>query len=157
MDRNGNRSRSLLAVAAVAVTLAAAGCGMMERVTGGGGPTPMAQQGARITLSGAEEVPPAATRGTGAGTILVGEDRTVSGSVRTTGFNATMAHIHLAPRGANGPVIVPLTRSGEDTWTVPSGAKLTDAQYQAYKAGNLYVNVHSAQYPGGEVRGQIQP
>ena len=68
-----------------------------------------------------------------------------------------MAHIHLAPRGANGPVIVPLTSSGEGAWSVPPGAKLTEEQFRAYKAGNLYVNVHSAQYPAGEVRGQIKP
>ena len=34
--------------------------------------------------------------------------------------------------------------------------KPTDAQYESFKAGNLYVNVHSAAYPGGEVRGQLQ-
>ena len=40
---------------------------------------------------------------------------------------------------------------------VVAGAKLTDDQYAAYKAGNLYVNVHSAANKGGEVRGQIKP
>jgi hypothetical protein len=40
---------------------------------------------------------------------------------------------------------------------VPEGAKLTDAQYESYKAGNLYYNIHSAAYKGGEVRGQIKP
>jgi hypothetical protein len=38
----------------------------------------------------------------------------------------------------------------------PAGAKLTDAQYAAYKAGNLYVNVHSAKNPGGEIRAQLK-
>jgi hypothetical protein len=40
---------------------------------------------------------------------------------------------------------------------VPEGAKLTDAQMEAYKKGDLYVNVHTARHRGGEVRAQIVP
>jgi hypothetical protein len=54
-------------------------------------------------------------------------------------------------------VIIPLTKSGDGTWSVPAGAKLTDAQYAAFKAGDLYVNVHSAANKGGEIRGQLKP
>jgi hypothetical protein len=54
-------------------------------------------------------------------------------------------------------VIVPLTKTGDSTWSVPAGAKLTEAQYAAYKAGNLYVNVHSPTNKGGEVRAQLKP
>jgi hypothetical protein len=67
-----------------------------------------------------------------------------------------MAHIHQGAKGQNGPVIVPLTKNG-DTYSVPEGRKLTPAQVQAWKAGNLYVNVHTAANKGGEVRGQINP
>ena len=74
----------------------------------------------------------------------------------TSGIAATAAHIHIAPAGQNGPVIVPFTKSG-DAWVAASGAKLTEAQFTAYKAGNLYVNVHSAANPGGEIRAQIRP
>jgi hypothetical protein len=109
-----------------------------------------------VKLSGAEEVPPAQTAGSGSGSIRILEDGSVSGSVSTTGVAGTMAHIHQGARGTNGPVIVPLTKSG-DTYTVPAGAKLNSAQMQAFKAGNLYVNVHSDKYKGGEVRGQLQP
>jgi hypothetical protein len=80
----------------------------------------------------------------------------VSGSVTTTGVEGTMAHIHQAAKGQNGPIIIPLTKSG-DTYTVPAGAKLNDAQMKAFKEGNLYVNVHTARNKGGEVRGQLQP
>ena len=59
-------------------------------------------------------------------------------------------------KGRNGPVIVPLTKNG-DTYSVPAGRKLTAAQLQAFKAGNTYVNVHTARHKGGEVRGQLTP
>jgi hypothetical protein len=67
-----------------------------------------------------------------------------------------MAHIHQGAKGVNGPVIIPLAKNG-DTYTVPEGKKLTQAQMDALKAGNLYVNVHSNEYKGGEVRAQLQP
>ena len=109
-----------------------------------------------VTLSGAEEVPPVSTAARGSGSFTIGADGAVSGSVTTTGVQGTMAHIHIAAKGQNGPVIVPLTKSG-DTYSAPAGAKLNDAQMAAYKAGNLYVNVHSAANKGGEVRAQLQP
>jgi hypothetical protein len=109
-----------------------------------------------VKLSPAEEVPPASSSATGSGSIRVAEDGSVSGSVSTTGVQGTMAHIHQGAKGANGPVIVPLTKSG-DTYTVPAGAKLNASQMQALKAGGLYVNVHSDKYKGGEIRGQLTP
>jgi hypothetical protein len=59
--------------------------------------------------------------------------------------------------GQNGPVITPLIRTGENVWSVQPGVKLTDAYYEAFKAGHLYVNVHSDAYKGGEIRGQLRP
>jgi hypothetical protein len=112
---------------------------------------------AKVTLSGSQEVPPVTTSATGSGTITVAADQSISGSIKTTGVKATAAHIHVAGPGANGPVIVPLTKQGEDGWTVGPGAKLQDAHFQAFKDGNLYVNVHSAANPNGEIRGQIKP
>jgi hypothetical protein len=109
-----------------------------------------------VKLSGAEEVPPVSASGSGSGTIRVNSDGTVSGSVNTTGVEGTMAHIHQGAKGQNGPVIIPLTKSG-DTYTVPAGAKLNDAQMKAFQSGGLYVNVHTAKNKGGEVRGQLQP
>ena len=66
-----------------------------------------------------------------------------------------MAHIHRGAKGTNGPVIVPLDKNG-DTYSVPAGRKLTAEQMKDLKAGNLYVNVHTAKNKGGEVRGQLQ-
>jgi hypothetical protein len=109
-----------------------------------------------VKLSGAEEVPPVSTSATGSGSIRVAEDGSVSGSITTTGVQGTMAHIHQGAKGANGPVIVPLTKNG-DTYTVPAGAKLNAAQMSALKSGGLYVNVHSAANKGGEIRAQLNP
>lgn len=110
-----------------------------------------------VTLSGAQEVPPVTTSASGTGTISVGADKAVGGSIMVKGINATAAHIHEAPKGKNGPVIVPLTKSGDNTFSVAAGAKLTDAQMKALEAGDLYVNVHSAANPDGEIRAQLTP
>jgi len=116
-----------------------------------------APSGSNVMLDGKQEVPPVNTAATGSGTITVLMDHSVSGTVTTTGVAGTAAHIHLAAKGASGPVIVPLNKTGDNTWAVPPGIRFNDTQYEAYKLGNLYVNVHSAAHPGGEIRGQIMP
>jgi hypothetical protein len=115
------------------------------------------QQGIKVTLSGDQEVPPVKTSATGSATFVISADKSVSGSVITSGIEATAAHIHQAAKGVNGPVIVPLTKTANNTWSTSAGAKLTDAQYASYLAGNLYVNVHSAANKGGEIRAQLPP
>ena len=137
-------TRAVLSGVVAAGIIALAGCAGME--SGGG----------KLTLSGTQEVPPVSTMGSGSGTIVVNSDKSVSGSVTVSGFTATAAHIHSGAAGQNGPVVIPLTQNGT-TFSVPAGAKLTDAQYDLYKAGNLYVNVHSAANKGGEIRAQLKP
>ncbi|MBI3375302.1 MAG: CHRD domain-containing protein [Betaproteobacteria bacterium] len=114
-------------------------------------------QSVNVTLSGSEEVPPVATSAKGSGTINIAADKSVSGSVTTMGLGGVAAHIHQGARGKNGPVSVGLVKTGDNVWSVPAGAKLTDAQYDAFKAGELYVNVHTPANKGGEIRGQLQP
>nr|WP_198980050.1 CHRD domain-containing protein [Herbaspirillum sp. ASV7] len=121
------------------------------------GPALAMAQTANVELKGSNEVPANTSAATGSGSISVAADKTVSGSITTTGIEGRVAHIHTGAAGANGPVIVPLTKNGDNGWTVPAGAKLTDEQYAAYMAGTLYVNVHSAAHPGGEIRAQLQP
>lgn len=111
----------------------------------------------KVMLSGDQEVPAVMTKAAGSGTITIHADKSVSGSVTTTGVVATMAHIHHAPPGKAGPVIIPMVKSGEATWSVVPGAKLSDEQFAAYKAGELYVNVHSMENKPGEIRGQLKP
>jgi hypothetical protein len=111
----------------------------------------------QVKLTGAEEVPPVSSPATGTGTIKVNDDMTVSGSVTTKGIEGVAAHIHAGAAGKNGPPVIPLEQKSPGVWSVPAGAKLTPDQYKAFKAGELYVNVHSAAHQGGEIRGQLKP
>jgi hypothetical protein len=111
----------------------------------------------KISLGGAQEVPPVSTMAAGNGVLTINKDMSVSGGIATTGVAGTMAHIHVGKAGANGPVAVTLARNGDNGWVAPPGAMLTEAQYKAYLAGELYVNVHSEAHKGGEIRGQLTP
>jgi hypothetical protein len=139
--------RLCLTVALATATVLIAGCSGMGMKDG------MSMNKAPLALTGAQEVPPVSTTATGQSTVRVADDKSVSGSITTTGIVATVAHVHISKAvGTNGPVIIPLTKTADNVFTVPDGAKLSDDQYAAYKAGLLYVNVHSAAYPGGEIR-----
>ena len=110
----------------------------------------------KVTLVGDQEVPPVKSAGVGTGMINVGADMSVRGSVTTTGITGTAAHIHEGATGNNGPVVIALTKNG-NTYAVPAGAMLTGEQFASVLAGNLYVNVHTAANPDGELRGQLVP
>jgi len=118
---------------------------------------PVAADDLKIKLSGAMEVPPVSTMAAGDGTITIKPDMSVSGKVMTSGLAGSMAHIHIGKTGSNGPVIITLAKSGDNGWIVPEGSKLSEAEYKAYQAGELYVNVHSADHKPGEIRGQLMP
>lgn len=66
---------------------------------------------------------------------------------------ATAAHIHMAPKGKAGPIVVPLC--GPCTSGQTGTATLTTADLTAFKKHQLYVNVHTAKNPAGEIRGQL--
>lgn len=108
-----------------------------------------------LALTGGAEVPPVNTSASGTANITIMPDYKVSGTVKISGFVPTMAHIHEAAAGKNGPPIITLTKTADDSFAVPADAKLNEAQFKSYEAGNLYVNVHSATNPGGEIRGQL--
>ncbi len=111
-----------------------------------------------VSLSGDQEVPSVQSAATGKGKITIGADKSVTGKITTTGLQGTMAHIHMGPEpGKNGPPIITLEKGADGTWSVPSGSKLTDDQYAAFKKGDLYVNVHSAEHKGGEIRAPLKP
>ena len=111
----------------------------------------------RLALSGAQEVPAVITSATGKASIEVSDDRSVTGGVSTSGIDATAAHIHVAEVGKNGPVVITLVKDGAQGWLVPADSTLSDAEYAHYKAGALYINVHSVAHSKGEIRAQLKP
>jgi hypothetical protein len=111
----------------------------------------------KVSLSGSEETPPVTTSATATGVIKITKDKSVSGSLKTTGIDGTVAHIHVGAPGASGPPIITLEKGADGVWSVPAGSKLTDEQYASFKAGDLYVNVHSAEHKPGEIRAQLKP
>ncbi|CAN5745745.1 hypothetical protein BH11GEM1_BH11GEM1_30470 [soil metagenome] len=135
-------------------------------VAGGTSPAPAAMYGAALT--GAREVPAAVTPATGtAGFLLTGT--IVTYTVTTTGFSSplTVGHVHLGGVGETGPVIVPFSIMAQSgivaTGVVDVGVPVTfgnitisgDSLLHLFENGKAYVNLHTAGFPGGEIRGQV--
>lgn len=113
----------------------------------------------KTMLSPSTEVPPKDFKGLGEATAkLDTTTKKLTYKVSWKGLSgpATMAHFHgPAEAGANAGVIVPL---GNDPKSPISGsATLTDDQVKDFMDGKVYVNVHTAANPGGEIRGQMAP
>jgi hypothetical protein len=106
------------------------------------------------------EVPPNTTTGTGSATVtLDSATNKLTWNVTFSGLSgpATAAHIHgPAPVGKNAGVLYWLSTKGKPATSPLSGsATLTAAQVTDLMSGLLYVNVHTAANPGGEIRGQL--
>jgi outer membrane protein OmpA-like peptidoglycan-associated protein len=132
-------------------------CAFVVLVVGG-----CAMSGTRETvpveLSGHYAVPnEVRTSATGTASIEVTSRGEVGGSVWVQNVAATAVEIGEGPVGEQGTVVASLIRVSDNTWTVPSGVRLTRAQYEGFMAGKLYVNVRSGTYSEGEIRGQITP
>jgi hypothetical protein len=148
MSANMGRRKLVTAMAVVAAVTVFGACTTMGQMAGSNTQT--------LTLTGANEVPPVTTSATGTATVTINPDRSVAVKVNVSGMTATASHIHEGAPGTNGPVIVPFTKTGDNTFASSEGAKLTESQYASYKAGTLYVNVHSAAHPIGEIRAPIK-
>jgi len=112
----------------------------------------------KADLSGASEVPPVTTQGKGNATAsLDTTTKTLTWTVDYSGLSGpvTAAHIHgPAAAGVNAGVLVPLGTNLANP--IKGSATLTDAQVSDLEAGRTYVNVHTAENKGGEIRGQLQ-
>ena len=116
----------------------------------------------KVSLSGAQSVPPLETSGTGTADLTYDPaTRVVTWNVTYSGLSsaATMAHFHgPAKQGENGPVVIWLTTQGSPPANPITGkATLTPEQAQQFAAGLWYVNLHSQSHPAGEIRGQVIP
>jgi CHRD domain len=137
-------ARRLSQLCSVGIALGICGCALLF-------PKP------NVMLSGQEQVPAVATTGFGMGRIAVNKDRKVSGSIKITGVEVTAAHIHMGAVGKIGPPIVTLNKTSSAVWAVPIDTAFSSSQMSSYLAGELYINVHSTKYKGGEIRGQLRP
>jgi len=107
------------------------------------------------SLDGKQETPPNESTATGGG-ILAFDSASgrLAGFVVSSGIQATVAHVHAAPRGTAGGILVPLV-GGPGAFFVPDGASLPADNTADFGAGNLYYNLHSTAFPEGEIRGQL--
>ena len=107
------------------------------------------------TLTAAQEVPPNTSTATGTSTLIYNpNNRTFNATTTYTGLSSavTAGHIHKGAVGVSGPPIFPFT-----TLTSPiyyTSGMITTEQAADLNAGLYYVNIHSATYPEGEIRGQ---
>jgi hypothetical protein len=130
----------------------------------GGGVQPFQ---ANAQLSGAAEVPPVATAGYGSFSLESSNNSSASYSLSAFGLGSafTAAHIHCGAAGVNGPVVVPLNLGngsfGSGDIQQPAGGNCATPIYDiedlkmAIQNGHIYVNVHTTNYPNGEIRGQV--
>ena len=100
---------------------------------------------------------------------LVGLDLDGTQTPMDSGDNVTAMHFHFAPPGTNGGVVFGLISPNHDVddlvidpgaGTLVGAWENTDvnplsAQLANLNAGNLYLNVHTTTFPGGEIRGQV--
>ena len=111
----------------------------------------------QATLNAATEVPAKASGGTGkVDASLDTQTHLLTYSIDYSGLTgpATMAHFHgPAKPGANAGVAVPLSLPLDSP--IKGSATLTEAQQKQLLDGLMYVNVHTAANPGGEIRGQV--
>lgn len=108
----------------------------------------------KASLSGANEQVPNPSTAIGSAIIQFNTTtKILTLSLTHTLAAATGGHIHKGAAGTSGPVEFPLQGLvSPATFTSPA---LTAAQEADLNAGIYYINLHSAAYPGGEIRGQI--
>lgn len=115
----------------------------------------------RAFLSGANEVSPVFTTGSGSVDLaLSGDQLTIEGTFEGLSAPFTGAHIHGGFTGENGDVVVPLNPTLNDNDTAGEfneTVTLTTDQVDSLRARGMYINIHSDNYPSGELRGQILP
>jgi hypothetical protein len=115
-----------------------------------------------VALSGAQQVPPVQTAGTGTADLTYDPaTQVVTWSITYSGLSspATMAHFHgPAGPGKNAAVLIWLTKKGAAVASPITGkATLTAAQAKQFAAGEWYINIHTKDHPAGEIRGQVVP
>ncbi|HWW03514.1 MAG TPA: TIGR03118 family protein [Candidatus Acidoferrum sp.] len=110
-------------------------------------------------MSGANEVGPTASPGTGTGSMTI-LNSTLTYNITFTNLlsPATVAHIHgPATTSQNAGVLIPFSPPAASSGTISGTAALTSQQLLDIVSGLTYANIHTTNYPGGEIRGQLLP
>ena len=142
-----------MAAAGLAGALALGGCATLEEAAAEAVNTTY-----RANLTGAQEVGGGDPDGSAQAEITIEDNFNqvcwdVS-NVRNIG-EVTAAHVHVGARGVNGPPVFTLTKSNEGTWKGCSkGAEWTQDRIMG-NPERFYVNLHTADYPNGAIRGQL--
>ena len=116
-----------------------------------------------VPLTGAQQVPPVQTSGSGSAALTYdASTRVVTWDISFSGLSsqATMAHFHgPAAAGKNAGVKAWLSQKGnmEVTSPIKGEATLSADDAKMFEAGEMYVNVHTKDHPSGEIRGQVEP
>ncbi len=123
--------------------------------------TVSAQQKFTAGLNGVQENPSVNSPGKGSCVLTLDTAETqitLSCTYSGLGSNASAAHIHTdGPVGVNGPVLFNLTGASGTSGTLTlASTAVTPAQVADLRAKRWYVNIHTANFPGGEIRGQIK-
>ncbi len=110
----------------------------------------------KANIDAKSEVPPANSKGSGSMTATydtASKKLSWKGSYKDLSGPATAAHLHgPAEPGKNAGVMVPVSPA---TSPFEGSATLNDDQSKALMAGQLYINFHTAENKGGEIRGQL--
>lgn len=115
--------------------------------------------GYRSLLNGANEVPSVSTNATGLGLFnLSFNEKKMYIWIVASGLSGpiTGAHLHQAAAGANGPVAVDLTSNVNGNTIIDTiDVTLFSGLLNDLKQGNVYINIHTAANPNGEIRAQL--
>src|SRR4028119_196885 len=123
--------------------------------------TAAAQQKFSVYLSDRQVVPANNSPGSGTCMITLNAPETqisVECRYRNLSSNVTGAHIHdNGPVGVNGPIRFDFSFTGGTTGTIgPLVFNTTPAQVADMRANKWYINIHTSNFPGGEIRGQVK-
>ena len=100
----------------------------------------------------------AATTGVGAVTaVLTGTKLSISGTFSGLQTPATIAQVHVGPRGISGPPVLDLTVTKATSGSLQGDLTLTSAQVEHLRRGRLYIQIHSEKAPDGNLRGWLLP
>mmetsp|Transcript_13193 Transcript_13193/g.19891 ORF Transcript_13193/g.19891 Transcript_13193/m.19891 type:complete len:348 (+) Transcript_13193:27-1070(+) len=107
----------------------------------------------QITLDGDQEVPPSGSNAQGTGSMqLDKKTRQLSFNINHNVQGALAAHVHVAPKGENGDVIIAFETA---TSPIQGSLEITDDIAERLVRDECYVNIHTEANPEGEIRGQI--